>query len=199
VKIAVLSSLTCVAAGVLATALTAVAAPTATFGDGTHRVVGRDIPAGTYRAPKANDGCYWARLRNFTGSLGGIIANGNTSGPEIVRIRRTDRGFQSARCGTRTSNLARITKSRTRFGEGTYIVRTDVLPGTYRSTRGRAATGLGCGRSRASSAQSSPTATRPGARSSPSRAPTAGSLPRDAGPGRAFDPSPLRRLDSTFA
>jgi hypothetical protein len=135
VKIAVLSSLTCVAAGVLATALTAVAAPTATFGDGTHRV-GRDIPAGTYRAPKANDGCYWARLRNFTGSLGGIIANGNTSGPEIVRIRRTDRGFQSARCGTRTSNLARITKSRTRFGEGTYIVRTDVLPGTYRSTRG---------------------------------------------------------------
>jgi hypothetical protein len=135
VKIAVLSSLACIAAGVLGATLTAAAAPTARFGDGTHRV-GRDIPAGTYRAPKANDGCYWARLRNFSGSLNSIIANENAAGPAVVRIQRTDRGFESARCGTWTSNLARITKSRTRFGEGTYIVRTDILPGTYRSSRG---------------------------------------------------------------
>jgi hypothetical protein len=132
VKLAVLTGF---AACVLGAALAADAAPTASFGDGTHRV-GRDIPPGTYRAAKANDGCYWARLRNFSGELSGIIANGNAAGPALVRIRRTDRGFESARCGTWTTNLARITKSKTRFGEGTYIVGTDINPGTYRSSRG---------------------------------------------------------------
>jgi hypothetical protein len=119
----------------LGVAFTASAAPTASFGDGTHRV-GRDVRPGTYRAPRADNGCYWARLRNFSGGFGGIIANGNPAGPEVVRIIRTDRGFESARCGRWTTNLRRITKSMTRFGEGTYIVRTDILPGTYRSGRG---------------------------------------------------------------
>lgn len=108
----------------------AVAASPIRFGDGTHRV-GRDIPARTYRAPRANDGCYWARLRNFSGGLNGILANDNPSGPAVVTLKRTDRGFETARCGTWTSSLARITTSRTRFPEGTYIVGTDIAPGTY--------------------------------------------------------------------
>jgi hypothetical protein len=41
-------------------------------------------------------------------------------------------------CGNWTSNLTRITKSKTRFGAGTYIVRTDISPGTYRSRAGGA-------------------------------------------------------------
>ncbi len=105
-----------------------------TFGDGTYRV-GKDIPAGTYRS-RGGDGCYWARLKSFSGDLDAILANDNAVGPAVVTILRTDRGFESSGCGKWTSNLRRITKSRTRFGPGTYIVRTDILPGTYRSRGG---------------------------------------------------------------
>ena len=103
-----------------------------TFGDGTHRV-GRDISAGTYRAPRVGGlfGCYWARLRNFSGGLNSIIANGNESAPALVTIKRTDKGFETRGCGTWTSDLRRITKSRVRFGAGTYLVGVDIAPGTY--------------------------------------------------------------------
>ena len=109
-----------------------------TFGDGTHRV-GKDIAAGTYRAPKVSGGlggCYWARLRNFSGGLNSIIANDNASGPAVVTIKGSDRGFESNDCGTWTSNLARVSKSRTRIAAGTWIVGIDVAPGTYLSRAG---------------------------------------------------------------
>jgi hypothetical protein len=53
-----------------------------------------------------------------------------------VSILRSDKGFETSRCGTWTRNLSRITDSRTRFGQGTFIVGTDIAPGTYRSSRG---------------------------------------------------------------
>jgi small nuclear ribonucleoprotein (snRNP)-like protein len=108
---------------------------TKTFGDGIHRVGKNDVPAGTYRS-RGGDGCYWARLKSFSGDVNAILANANASGPTIVTIKATDKGFQSENCGTWTSNLRRITKSQTRFGEGVYIVRTDITPGTYRSRGG---------------------------------------------------------------
>jgi hypothetical protein len=106
------------------------------FSDGTYRV-GKDIKPGTYRTG-SHSTCYWARLRSFTGSLSSIIANDNASWPSVVTILRTDKGFETRGCGNWTSNLARITKSKTRFGAGTYIVRTDINPGTYRSCGGGA-------------------------------------------------------------
>jgi hypothetical protein len=118
------------------TAATAAAAPLVVFGDGTYRV-GRDVPAGTYRT-RGGDGCYWARLRSFSGGVNAILANENASGPAIVTLKRTDKGFETERCGRWTSNLARITKSMTRFGTGTFIVNRDIAPGTYR------ARGSGC-------------------------------------------------------
>lgn len=104
------------------------------FGDGTHRV-GKDIKAGTYRTRTGSDLCYWERLKGFSGSLNAIIANGNESSPAIVTIKPTDKGFQTSGCADWSRNLSRITKSKTRFGEGTYIVKVDITPGTYR-TRG---------------------------------------------------------------
>jgi hypothetical protein len=107
-----------------------------TFGDGTHRV-GKDIAAGTYRAPRVGGfGCYWARLRNFSGGLNAILANGNESAPALVTIKPGDRGFETNGCGTWTSDLRRITKSRTRFGAGTYLVGVDIAPGTYAAKAG---------------------------------------------------------------
>ena len=43
-------------------------------------------------------------------------------------------GFQSTRCGTWTQDVSAITSSKTSFGDGTYIVGTDIDPGTYRNS-----------------------------------------------------------------
>lgn len=106
-----------------------------TFEDGTH-IVGEDIRPGTYRTREGASGCYYARLRDFDGDLESIIANENTDDPAVVTILKTDRGFESNDCGTWTSDLSRITRSRSRFGAGTYIVGVDIKPGTYRNSGG---------------------------------------------------------------
>jgi hypothetical protein len=67
------------------------------FGDGTY-IVGTDISPGTFRVT-ANNGCYWERLRNFTGEFKSIIANDNAKGSTIVEIASSDAGFSSENCG----------------------------------------------------------------------------------------------------
>ena len=109
--------------------------PNPNFGDGTQRV-GSDIEPGTYRTREGSPGCYYARLSGFGGELGNIIANDNANGPAVVTIEPTDAGFESRRCGTWTQDLSRITDSTTSFEEGTYIVGTDIEPGTYRNSGG---------------------------------------------------------------
>jgi hypothetical protein len=106
-----------------------------TFGDGTY-TVGKTVEAGTYRAPGPGSNCYWERLQGFGGSIDDIIANNNTGDPSVVTIAPTDKGFQTSGCGTWTSDLSQITKSKTSFGPGTYIVKTDIDPGTYSAPGG---------------------------------------------------------------
>jgi hypothetical protein len=67
-------------------------------------LVGSQVKAGTYRTT-AKYGCYWERLRDFTGNLSGIIANDfvSSAGSELVTIRSTDTGFSTdGDCGTWT-------------------------------------------------------------------------------------------------
>lgn len=112
---------------------TATPAPSyAHFGDGTFQV-GKDIQAGTYRTRVGSSGCYYARLKGFGGSVDDIIANDNTDAPAVVTISSSDKGFQSQGCGTWTKNLSQITKSKTSFGDGIYIVGTDITAGTYKN------------------------------------------------------------------
>jgi len=100
-------------------------------------VVGVDIAPGTYRTRRASNGCYWARLSGFGGTLGEIIANEVTDGPEVVTIAPGDKGFQSSRCATWTADLSAITQSPTSpFGEGAFIVAVDIAAGTWRSNGG---------------------------------------------------------------
>ena len=70
----------------------------APFSDGAF-IVGVDISPGTWRAD-APEGCYWARLRGFSGAMGDLIANEN--GNAVVTIAPSDMGFASHRCGTWT-------------------------------------------------------------------------------------------------
>jgi len=108
----------------------------ATFGDGTYQV-GTDVQPGTYRTRVGSPYCYWERLRNFSGGINGILANGGTGTPGTVTIEPTDVGFTSEGCGTWTKDLSAITTSKTSFGAGAYIVGTDMDPGTYRNSGGR--------------------------------------------------------------
>ncbi len=116
-----------------ASAAAPVAPKFTTFGSGT-LVVGKDVQAGTYRTRHNRDACYLARLRGFGGGLDDIIANDNTNGPTVVTIAASDKGFQSNRCDTWSSDLSPITTSKTSFGEGMFIVGTDMEPGTYRNS-----------------------------------------------------------------
>lgn len=107
-----------------------------TFDDGDW-IVGDDIKPGTYRLRDEPFLCYWERLSGFGGSLGEIIANGNESSYAIVTIGKSDVGFSSSGCGTWTSDLSAVTTSpKAPFGDGTYMVGTDVAPGTWRSSGG---------------------------------------------------------------
>jgi hypothetical protein len=60
-------------------------------------LVGVDIKPGTYRSGP-NPDCYWARLSDTNGDLDSILAN-NNGGNQVVTIKRTDKAFETARCG----------------------------------------------------------------------------------------------------
>lgn len=107
----------------------------ASFKDGNY-IVGIDIQPGTYRTREKSSGCYYARLSGFGGSLSEIIANNNTDNPAIITILPTDKGFSSVRCGIWTQELSPITSNQTSFGDGMFIVGTDIQSGTYRNTGG---------------------------------------------------------------
>src|SRR5205085_10503249 len=60
---------------------------------------------------------------------------GTTDVTVVVTILSTDAGFTTQQCGTFTSELSAITSSQTaNFGGGTYIVGTDIAPGTWRTS-----------------------------------------------------------------
>jgi hypothetical protein len=105
------------------------------IGDGTFKV-GTDVQAGTYRTRTGAPGCYWERLSGFSGATSDIIANDNTDAPAVVTINKSDAGFSSDSCAPWVTDLSAITSSRTTFGDGTYIVKTDLVPGTYKSAGG---------------------------------------------------------------
>jgi hypothetical protein len=67
-------------------------------------LVGAQIAAGTYRA-NAAAGCYWERLRDFSGTTGSVIASElvAVAGPAFVNVLPGDIGFSShGGCGTWT-------------------------------------------------------------------------------------------------
>lgn len=68
-------------------------------------LVNTQITPGTYRA--LGTGCYWERVRGFSGDTGDIIAADAPagSGPHTVTIASSDVGFKSTgECGTWTPN-----------------------------------------------------------------------------------------------
>src|SRR5262249_50759625 len=97
----------------------------------------RDIPAGTFRIRTASAGCYWERLRGFSGSLDDVISNDFTNVTAVVTISPSDAGFHTAGCGTWTNDLHRITPSLSGpLTGGEYILGIDMAAGRWRSSAG---------------------------------------------------------------
>lgn len=106
------------------------------FGEGTYKV-GEDIPAGTYRTRRNPDYCYWERLSGFSGEFQDIEANGLSTHHQVVTILSSDAGFSTEDCGVWTSDLTALTSSPTAgFGDGMWIVGTDVAAGTWTAPGG---------------------------------------------------------------
>jgi hypothetical protein len=62
-------------------------------------LVGSDIRPGTYRQSPGSDkssSCYWARLMDFTGDTGTIIANDIQTGQVMIQIVSSDYGFSTS-------------------------------------------------------------------------------------------------------
>jgi putative cell wall-binding protein len=107
-----------------------------TFGNGIHQV-GASLPPGTYRTRSSTAGCYWARLSGFSGDLSDILANDLSNFHVVVTIESGDVGFESDNCGTWTNDLSAVTSSPTApFGDGQFIVGTDVSAGTWTAPGG---------------------------------------------------------------
>ena len=104
--------------------------------------MGLDIPSGLFRSVNGTGAfCYWERLSGFGGTSGEIIANDIGGGPALVNIEATDKGFASSSCATWSQVVGPITASpAASFDAGTFIVGTEVAPGTWRSN----GTGTGC-------------------------------------------------------
>jgi len=73
-------------------------------------------------------------LKAFDGNTTSIIANDIATGPVVVTILPSDKGFSSDGCGTWTADLSRASKSKTEITDGTWIVGTDITPGTYKAS-----------------------------------------------------------------
>jgi hypothetical protein len=105
-------------------------------GSGTY-LVGRDFNAGVYRST-GNISCYWERATNASGSLSSIIANDIGGGQRLVYVRSTDRVFKTSRCHTWNRVFSTVLKTKSKRttipGSGSYLVGSDFMPGTYRST-----------------------------------------------------------------
>jgi hypothetical protein len=60
-----------------------------TFTDGVY-LVGEEIPPGTYNGVVSGETGYWARLKNTTGMIDGIITNAVQRGPFILTVLPSD-------------------------------------------------------------------------------------------------------------
>lgn len=76
-----------------------------TFGDGVWQVP-EDVKPGTYKTtvPAESWNCYYAILKDFSGSIYSIIENGNQEPglPQIITIPKTAKGIDVGGCGTWT-------------------------------------------------------------------------------------------------
>ena len=103
--------------------------PVSVFGDGTW-FVGTEVQAGLYSAP-GSPACFWERLGGLTGTGGDGLYYGAGDYRVIAEILDTDVAFISSECGDWTPFDFAALSPVSIFGDGTWIVGTEVKPGLY--------------------------------------------------------------------
>ena len=106
--------------------------PPTRFRSGSY-VVGVHIEPGTYYAvPRRDGGCRWSRVKGFGGTWSDTIAGGDSDSRWVVTIEPTDVGFVTHGCGMwRNVDIALKLAPLDAFGDGSYRVNEDILPGSY--------------------------------------------------------------------
>jgi hypothetical protein len=106
---------------------------------GTH-MVGVDIQPGIYKG-FAGEGlltsCYWGRLKDLTGGLESILANDNSVGQFYIEVKSSDFALKTDCPLTRLVALPQHTGEYPQvITAGTYLIGSDIQPGTYRGQAG---------------------------------------------------------------
>lgn len=103
-------------------------------------IVGTDIHPGIYRGQAGYglfQSCYWARLKDLSGTLDATIANDNSIGRFYVEIAESDYAFET-KCELIFLNS--LPGPPDEFPQnivpGTYIIGIDIQPGTYKGQAG---------------------------------------------------------------
>lgn len=124
---------------------TPIVLPGETFGDGAW-FVGAEIAPGRYRAPQASDTCRWWRLDGLSDTYGMDLTSFGGNRPNvagraypgftntIVEIAGSDVAFVSRDCGVWTSDLTPTVAPGEPFGDGTFLVGSEIAPGRYYAT-----------------------------------------------------------------
>ena len=99
------------------------------------QVVNVDVLPGRYQAA-GSDFCYWERLSEAdVNDTDVILANAIVHGPVVADILDTDVAFNSSGCGMWAPYMPPAAPVDT-FGPGTYVVGSDIVPGTYEADGG---------------------------------------------------------------
>lgn len=101
-------------------------------------VVGSNVAPGRYVA-NARSGCYWERLRGFSGNIDDVLANDfqGFSGRAIVDILPTDAGFRfDADCGNFQTYVPPAAQDAS-IAPGAHVIGAHIAPGTYVATARR--------------------------------------------------------------
>ena len=103
-------------------------------------IVGTDIQPGIYKGGAGAglfSSCYWERLKDLSGSFDAILANSNSVGQFYVEVKNTDYALKT------DCELVWLESIPEHAGDypqtlsgGTYLVGSDIRPGTYRGQAG---------------------------------------------------------------
>ncbi|SFP89027.1 hypothetical protein SAMN05660464_0005 [Geodermatophilus dictyosporus] len=105
------------------------------FGDGTY-LVGTEVHPGLYRSDGAHY-CSWKRLSDLSGDYDAVLAwDYFVEGQVYVEVLPTDVAFTTDDCGRWTAVTSGGPDVSGAFDDGTYLVGSEIQPGTYRSTGG---------------------------------------------------------------
>jgi len=103
-------------------------------------LVGADIRPGIYKGQAGYDlfaSCYWARLKDLSGTLDAVLANDNGIGQFYVEVKESDYAFET---GCELRFLSSLPEPPAEFPQrimpGTYLIGIDIQPGTYRGQAG---------------------------------------------------------------